>query len=71
MRFKFAVYSKQMKTIETEHVLKLFLLIMQIIFLMQDNVILLRLESLKEWLVFHELRCTFKCKQETYFFFNV
>ena len=30
----------------------------------QDNAILLRLESLKEWFVFHDLSCILKCRLE-------
>ena len=40
--------------------LKLFLLIIQIVLLLQDTVILLYLKSLKEWLGFHDLICIFK-----------
>ena len=54
--------SKGMKTIH-HYFLKLFLLIMPIIFLLQDNaIVLFRLKSLYEWLVFHDLSYVLKHK---------
>ena len=49
-------------------VFTLFLLIM-LMFLLQDNAIPLHLESLKEQLVFHNLRHILKHKQDMFFFF--
>ena len=56
-------------TIQTKHVLKIFLLIMQILFLLEDNTILLRLESLKEWLISYDLKCSLKCSPGYIFIF--
>ena len=49
----------------------LFLLIMRIDFLLQNNVILLRLESLNEWFVLYDLSSVLKFMQGIYSFFNI
>ena len=65
-------YSKQIKTIQTpkiiKHLLTIFSLIMQNFFLLQDNVILLCLESLKEWFYFHDLNFVLKCRHHIFLF---
>ena len=56
-------WSKRMKTIQTIKtaiIFLLFLIIKLIIFLLKNNVILLHLESLKKWLVFHALSYVLK-----------
>ena len=61
-----------MKTIQTIKITIFFdviFLIMLIVFLLQGNAILLHLESLKEWLVFHDFSYVLKYKQDTYFSF--
>ena len=42
---------------------------MQIDFLLQDNAILLRMESLKEWFVLYDLSCALKIIEGIYSFF--
>ena len=51
------------------HIFTLFFLIIRITFLLQDNTILFRSESLKEWFVFHDLSCVLKWRQDICFFF--
>ena len=51
------------------HVLTVSLFIMLIVFLWQYNAILLLLESLKEWFVFHALSFVLKLKQNIFFHF--
>ena len=61
-----------MKTIQTIKITIFFdviFLIMLIVFLLQGNAILLHLESLKEWLVFHDFSYVLKYKPDTYFSF--
>ena len=54
-----------------QYLFKLFLLIMLTDFLLLDNIILFRLESLKEWFVFHDLNCVVKFRQDVYSFFLI
>ena len=44
------------------HVSTIFVKLMTVVFLLQDNTILLRLESLKKWYDFHGLICLLKCR---------
>ena len=73
MRFIFVFCSKKMKAIQAMKVtIKLFLLLMQIAFLLQDNssVLFLRLGSLRGLFVFHNLNYFLKYKLDI-FFFNI
>ena len=50
----------------------LFLLILLIIFLLQNSaIVFLRFKSLKEWLFFYSLSCVFKHKQDIFLFLNM
>ena len=64
-------YSSLLENSYTIYTLTLFLLIMQIDLLLQDNVILLRLESLNEWFVLYDLSCALKFRQGIYSFFII
>ena len=45
-----------------------FLLVMQIIFVLQDNAIIVLFESLTERFDFHDLSCILKYQQDVYSF---
>ena len=58
-----------MQTIKNhQHDLTLFLLLMQILFLQQDNGIRLCSELLKEWSDIHDLSCVLKFRMDFYSF---